>query len=252
MFPTQIKIFPYQRTMVLPYYAFAHDGLFGFSIFGLLSVVISAGLILIFVHQFRKNRTREPVSQALILSSLPMGMLVLFVLTVSIGRLSYGEPAFKLAENSNYGYVFWSLFLVTIYRAYASLERSPVTSLALRRITYALLTAAVALNFLLTLDVDLRRSHLMGFQKKLLSATKDLISQYGRQKDLSFSVTGPAKEFIYADWITKTDDPSRKGHVYLQLLYPEYYTDQDPAFIYTLKNGFQRTPKIETISKPAP
>lgn len=232
-FATQIKIFPYQRTIILPYYAFAGAGPISFDLYGLVSVGISTGLLILYCFFLKKAFQAQHIKRGI----LPISLMVMMVITVSIGRLSYGEPYLKLAESSYTGYLFWLLILIAGYSIF------PFSSLRgheiLRRAAWPLLTAAITLNFILTLDVNLRRSQRMDFQKALLAETQSLIAQHGARKNFSFNVSDSVKDHVYGDWIARTEDPSRLGYVYLQLLYPSQYTDENPQFTYTTDRTFK-------------
>ena len=236
-FPTQLKIFPYQRTMVLPYYAFAEGSPISYDLWALLSVGVSSGLIIIYFHFIKKAFSIDGIKRA----ALPAVMLMLFIITISVGRISHGEARFKLAESAYNGYLFWLFALISAYALFPFKTLRPTERPSfLKRAVWLLLTAAITLNFLVTFEVNKRRSHQMGFQKRLLAETRKLVNQHGAQEGFSFNVSDAVKDHVYADWITNNDDPSHQGYVYLQLLYPDYYTDKDPEFTYSADQVFQR------------
>lgn len=239
LLPEHLKIFPYQRTMILPYYAFAENGLINISPAGTLSLSIALGLIILFLYFLKRGITSAALKNLWQNAGLTFLILMIYTITICIGRLNSGELRFKLAENSYYGYFFWLFFLITCYQIFPFkyLRTIPILH-NLKRILFIFLSCSVAINFLTTLNTNTQRNQQTKLQQRILSDTADLVNQHKLENDFSFNVSPSVKDFVYADWIVTTRPELKKGYVYLQLLYPNYYSDKNPQFIYTMDHGF--------------
>lgn len=239
LLPEHIKIFPYQRTMVLPYYAFAHNGLIDTSAAGILAFIIAVSLIVIFLYFIKRGLAFNPLKNLWHNAGLTFLIVLIYTVTISMGRLNSGELRFKLAENSYYGYFFWLFLLIACYQIFPFKYLRTITiPYSLKRISFVLLSCAVAMNFLITLNTNVHRAQQTKLQQRLLADAMDLVNQHKLEDDFSFGVSVAVKDFVYADWIVTTRPESKKGFIYLQLLYPDYYSDKNPKFIYTIDHGF--------------
>jgi hypothetical protein len=239
LLPEHIKIFPYQRTMLLPYYAFANNGLINTSAAGILSFSIALGLIVLFLYFIKRGLASNPLKNLWHTAGLTFLIVMIYTVTISMGRLNSGELRFKLAENSYYGYFFWLFFLIACYQIFPFKYLRTITiPYSLKRIPFILLSCAIAINVLITLNTNAQRAQQTKLQQQLLADTMDLVNQHKSEADFSFGVSSTVRNFVYADWIVTIHPESKKGYVYLQLLYPDYYSDKNPKFIYTIDHGF--------------
>ncbi len=247
LFPSQFVILSRQRTVIYPLYILkSTKGIFPLSGPNLIPVLLGIAAICVYFAILRRGISFNYIKYKWRILSLLFCMIVSYVCIISLGRISIRGIARILADNSYYNYFFWTFFVLFIYYSIPFDHLPKVHSLTfLRKLTKALLIMLIFVNTAQT-SLVIRERTLSNKAFRILNENiQNLIHQHGSQEDFSFGIDPILVNKNQFEWIKNKDIPEKKYN-FFELLYPQYYREIMPKYLFFLdQNGNWRWQKME-------
>jgi len=229
-FPTQTTIYPIQRSILNPQYIYYGQPLLDIND---VSAWITLAAIIGYILVIFKNMSVAFIKTRIKLITL-LGILILtYAAMVVIARVNMRGIASALGENSYYNYFFWSFFIILLYTLIPFENIKPSSKrLSLKIILVIILISLIGIQANYSYHFMELKADIEFFPRELNNDVKQLIKKHGTEPDFSFGI---AEKFLYStrylDWI-KNYQTHKQGFHFIELLYPQYYVEKYPKFLF--------------------
>jgi len=231
-FPLTLKVFLYNRTQIFiddPFFILEWPKLFGFKNF---SIFMAIAGITAYCQIFLKTFNLKYLKRNIIFISFVFLVNVIFILLIVMGRTNVSGGLEKIQINTYYSYFFWLYFIVFIYSLIdIDRLREHKFYFRLKRISRTFILGLIVINCIQVLSMNLTRQKGYGDWNKLIKKINLLIKN-DVEGDFSFKVLAHKKKNPLFHWVKTTDENREKKLTYFQLLYPQYYQEENPKYIF--------------------
>ena len=240
IFPSQCVTNLVQRTAIFPPFILTPTkGIF--PIHGLNLIPIFPGVMVIFIYFFilYKGMHLNYFKDKWKILTLLLGMIISYSIVISFGRISQRGIPRILTHNAYYNYFAWVLFILFIYNSisFDYLKKDNLLTF-LKRLGQLLLIILICINALRTFTFIQERTRLYEPFTILDKIIKNLIQQYGKEDNFSFGFDPSLAKKLHFNWVKTTNNPSGKDYHFIELLYPQYYTETMPKYLFFINpNG---------------
>ena len=199
-----------------------------------VQTLTSIGLIISYISLVGIHTTRASLQPKWKILFLLFCLFTSFAFIISLGRISVRGMERILVENSYYHYFFWAFFIIFIYVLIPFEHLKNGSETILPTIFTALLIILIVFNCRLTYTLVSKQSRKAAFHRQLNKQIQTLIKQHAGEKDLSFGLDPSIDKDTYLLlWAKRSNEPEDKSYDYFKLLYPEYYRERHPKYMYS-------------------
>lgn len=207
--------------------------------------------MLVYLISLKMSLTSEWLKEKWLFIVLLMFMLIAYSLIIAIGRINTVGLEEALTNNLYYSYTFWVFFVILVYALIDFKGFEENYFLKLKILSVGLLSILIALNAMLTLNMNWK---MFKWSKPAITLVKDiemLIQEHHYEKDFSFSVVSYCPGNNIIDWLRRDGDLPNKRYTFAEALFPTYYREKDGKYVIgmTSKHVSFRVPQVIIIEK---
>jgi hypothetical protein len=228
LFPTLTFTELAQRTFMYPIFINIKGYSFQPSMALLFPAILSLSAVTIYLVYLKKYLTLDFIKKIWAIWILLLSMVFSFAFLVGYGRASVKGFQRIMVDNGSYNYFFWTFFIILIYIAL------PFREIKLRHQRAILLISAlvilISFNAYGTFRLNTLRTVQSHNQSMLLRQIKKLIRLHSMENNFSFAVHPNSQKNLV--WYTKTEDPTGRRYTFVEFLYPSYYNEDQPKYLF--------------------
>ncbi len=222
--PFAVSTKVYQRTAFFPSF-YTH-----LNVFFVLGICVGITLCLLVL---KKRKQEEDFISGI--RTLLLVLIVVYGVLLSVGRLNRGV-VYKLSSGAYYAYYYWLYLTVFIYSFLnASKNGKKKCWKSFKYFIIVIVYTIVVANSSKTFRLNKKIARKTVFLRSVIVKVEELMRERSPDKELSFSISVPCLN-LGVPWVKLPGD-EKKEIKYIELLYPQYYDEDDPLYSLILSEG---------------